>query len=163
VRFVLVDRLLELQPGHRAVALKTFRADDDVFQDHFPGFPIVPGVLITESMGQTAGWLLVATLGFARVPLLTMIENAKFRRIVLPGDELELIARIDTVRTDDFAVRVEARTHGQRAADALLRFHAFGAAFSEEATRAFEEWARRTFKAIGGEDLRAPAGSTARS
>ena len=88
MRFVLVDRLVELEPGKRAVARKTFHPDDEVFADHFPGFPVVPGVLITEAMGQTAGWLLIATLGFARFPLLTLIDSAKFRRLVVPGDEI---------------------------------------------------------------------------
>ena len=56
MRFVLVDRFLSVEPGRAATALKTFRPEDPVFADHFPGFPVVPGVLLTEAMGQTAGW-----------------------------------------------------------------------------------------------------------
>ena len=123
VRFVLVDRLVELEPGKRAVGRKTFHPDDEVFADHFPGYPIVPGVLITEAMGQTAGWLLVATLGFARFPLLTLIDSAKFRRHAFPGDELEMTATVRSIRADDYQVAVHASARGERIADARLWFH----------------------------------------
>ena len=58
MRFVLVDRFLSVEPGRSATALKTFPPDDPVFDDHFPGLPVVPGVLLTEAMGQAAGWAL---------------------------------------------------------------------------------------------------------
>ena len=86
MRFVLIDRILELEPGRRAVATVRFDAAHDVFADHFPGMPIVPGVLVTEAMGQTGGWLLAATHGFESWPLLVMISNAKFRRLVRPDE-----------------------------------------------------------------------------
>ena len=144
---------MELEPGKRAVARKTFHPDDDVFADHFPGFPVVPGVLITEAMGQTAGWLLLATLGFARFPLLTLIDSAKFRRHAHPGDELELTATVRSIRTDDFQVGVDAHVQGERIADARLWFHAFEMPVIGDGARSFERWARRTFRDIGGEAL----------
>src|SRR5206468_7311420 len=118
MRFVLIDRLLELEPWKRAVATRTFSAEEEIFEDHFPGFPVVPGVLLTEAMGQTGGWLLSATLGFARWPLLTLVERATFRRFVRPGEELRLEAAVKTRREEDFEVRAEARVNGERVADA---------------------------------------------
>lgn len=153
MRFVLVDQLVELEPGKRAVARKTFDPGDEIFADHFPGFAVVPGVLITEAMGQTAGWLLVATLDFARFPLLTLIESAKFRRFVRPGEVIELSAVLREVRSDDFEVRVQARARGERVADARLWFHVFDAMIPDEAVDGFEGWMRRTFRELGGEEL----------
>lgn len=153
MRFVLIDRLVELEPGKRAVAKRVFSEEEEIFQDHFPGFPVVPGVLLTEAMGQTGGWLLSATLGFTRWPLLTLVERASFRRFVRPGEELTLTASVKTRRDDDFEVRAEAHVGESRAADARLLFHAFSPELDEEAARRFDAWARGTFRRLGGEAL----------
>jgi 3-hydroxyacyl-[acyl-carrier-protein] dehydratase len=153
MRFVLIDRLLELEPGKRALATRTFAPEDDVFLDHFPGFPVVPGVLLTEAMGQTGGWLLSATLGFTRWPLLSLVERATFRRFVRPGEELTLEATLKGRHDDDFEVRAEARVGESRAADARLLFHAFTPDVSLEDSERFQAWGRETFRRLGGEAL----------
>jgi 3-hydroxyacyl-[acyl-carrier-protein] dehydratase len=153
VRFVLVDKLVKLELGERAVARKTFCADDEVFSDHFPGLPVVPGVLITEAMAQTAGWLIVATLGFARFPLLTMIESAKFRRRAAPGDEIVLTATVEPLRQYDFQARAQADSHGKRIADARLLFHTFDVSLPDAGADRVTQWTRATFREIGGEAL----------
>lgn len=144
MRFVLLDRLLELEPGKRLVAAKTFLADDELFADHFPGFPVVPGTLLTEAMGQAGGWLLVETLGTARWPLLVLVERAKFRRLVRPGEELTLEARLGSLHEEDFDVRAEASVNGERVADARLLFHAFPIELADADRGRFESWARET-------------------
>ena len=170
MKFILVDRLVELELGTRSVGLTTFRPDNDLFVDHFPGYPVVPGVLLTEAMGQTAGWLIAATLDFAKLPLLTMIDSAKFRRLVYPGQQIQSTAVIASTRGDDFEVRVEAHVAGTRVADAHLMFHAFNvetyrkdSAETETAER-WEQWKRRTFRELGGEELivRKPEGGRER-
>ena len=79
MRFVLVSRFLAVVPGRSASAVARFDPEDEFFADHFPGFPIVPGTLLTEAMGQAAGGMLVPVAGEGRWPLLAMIERAKFR------------------------------------------------------------------------------------
>jgi 3-hydroxyacyl-[acyl-carrier-protein] dehydratase len=153
VPFILIDRLLELRPGTRARACRTFSPADPLFDDHFPGFAIVPAVLITEAMAQTAGWLLGCTQGFSRRPVLTMIHKAKFRKLVFPGDELELLAEIVSRRNDDFEVLGEARVKTARVADVTLQFHTFDLSLAAAARDQFETWARDTFRRLGGEAL----------
>jgi 3-hydroxyacyl-[acyl-carrier-protein] dehydratase len=153
MRFVLIDRLLALEPGKEAVAVMSFSEQDGFFTDHFPGFSVVPGVLLTEALGQTGGWLLVASLSLGRWPLLTMIERAKFRRLVLPGDEIVLRATIRSAHRDDFEVDGEARVRGERVAGARLLFHVFDFALPAPDARQFAAWARETFRRLGGEGL----------
>ena len=88
--FRFVDRVLEIVPGDRVVALKNVTVNDPYLQDHFPGNPLMPGVLLVESMVQTAGLLLPE--GSSAV--LAQIKDARFRRPVMPGDQI----RIEAVR-----------------------------------------------------------------
>jgi 3-hydroxymyristoyl/3-hydroxydecanoyl-(acyl carrier protein) dehydratase len=92
VRFVLLDRLVGLEGNERLHGETTFDASEELFLDHFPGRPMVPGTLLTESIAQTGGWLLVLGSGFRAWPILAMVERAKFRRPVRPGTLLALEA-----------------------------------------------------------------------
>ena len=91
--FILVDRVIELDPGKHIVAIKNVTINEPFFQGHFPGFPILPGVLIIEAMAQTWGICV-----FALIPndaknknlFFSGIDNARFRKLVLPGDQLRL-------------------------------------------------------------------------
>lgn len=153
MRFVLIDRIVALEPGVRAVAAKTFSGEEDFFQDHFPGFPVVPGTLLTEAMGQTGGWLLAATLGFSRWPLLNMIASAKFRRFVRPGEEIVLEAVVESARDEGFEVRAQAAVGGSRVADARLFFHGFSPASLPAEPGSLASWARETFQRLGGDSF----------
>jgi 3-hydroxyacyl-[acyl-carrier-protein] dehydratase len=147
VRFVLVDRFLSVDPGRAATAFKTFRSEDPVFADHFPGFPVVPGVLLTEAMGQTAGWALAAQLApGGRFPLLLMVEKAKFRRLVRPGEEIRLEAEIDAPRGGAWPARTRASVGGERAAEARLVFHAVP---HPEGSPEFSSWMSRVLDETG--------------
>ncbi len=150
MRFVLVDRLVEIEPGRRARAEKRFVAGEELFVDHFPGLPVVPGVLLTEAMGQTGGWLLAVTLGDARWPLLTMVERAKFRRLVHPGEVIRLDAELRGSHGDDYEIIAQASVDGQRVADARFLFHAFTFSLPAAETERFQAWARETFLSLGG-------------
>lgn len=89
--FLLVDRVVEIEPGTKAVGIKNVTINEEFFQGHFPGLPIMPGVLIIEAMAQVAGILAFrsgATVG--KSVYFMSIEKAKFRRPVVPGDQLRL-------------------------------------------------------------------------
>jgi len=89
--FLLVDRILEIIPGNKAVGIKNVTSNEEFFQGHFPGNPIMPGVLMVEAMAQVAGLLAFrsgATIG--KSVYFMSIERAKFRKPVVPGDQLKL-------------------------------------------------------------------------
>ncbi len=88
--FLFVDAITELAEGERAVGEKTFHADDPVFRGHFPGQPMVPGVLLAEALAQTAGLAIGATGG--RMLYLTAIRNMKFPASCVPGERIVLTA-----------------------------------------------------------------------
>ncbi|MGH3017975.1 MAG: 3-hydroxyacyl-ACP dehydratase FabZ [Gaiellaceae bacterium] len=93
--FLLVDEVLELEPGVRIVARKTFHEDDWFFEGHFPGRPIVPGVIMVEAVAQASAIaVLVMPEHRGRQPLFAGIDKVRFRRIVSPGEELLLSCEI---------------------------------------------------------------------
>jgi len=95
MRFCLLDRILELEPGVRVVAVKRLRPDEDYLKDHFPRFPVMPGVLMLEAMYQASAWLVRQSEGFANtVVLLKEARNIKYADFVTPGKELVVTAEI---------------------------------------------------------------------
>lgn len=126
VRYILLDRITELAPPEVARGVKCVSLSDDIFVDHFPGHPIMPGALILESMAQLAGVLLEATMRdrgrHDLHALLTMADRAKFRRVVRPGDKLELEARALSATEDGGQAQTFARVDGQLVAEAQLTF-----------------------------------------
>ena len=89
---LLVDRVLELIPGKRVVALKNVTANESFFQGHFPGYPVMPGVLIVEAMAQAGCVMMLSGIDNPenKVPFFAGIDRCKFRRPVVPGDQLRL-------------------------------------------------------------------------
>jgi len=89
--FLLVDRILEISPGEKATGIKNLTCNEEFFQGHFPGNPIMPGVLIVEALAQVAGLLAFRSGASAGKSVYFMsIERAKFRKPVIPGDQLKL-------------------------------------------------------------------------
>jgi 3-hydroxyacyl-[acyl-carrier-protein] dehydratase len=88
--FLLVDRIHELEPDRRIVGIKNVTINEPFFQGHFPGRPVMPGVLIIEAMAQVGGLLAFKSMGNVAKPVvyLTGVDNAKFRRPVVPGDQI---------------------------------------------------------------------------
>src|SRR3954471_22123173 len=95
MRFCLLDRILELEPGVRVTASRRLRPDEDYLQDHFPRFPVMPGVLMLEAMYQASAWLVRQSEGFAHsIVLLKEARNIKYADFVTPGKELVVTAEI---------------------------------------------------------------------
>jgi 3-hydroxyacyl-[acyl-carrier-protein] dehydratase len=97
--FLLVDRVIELEPGKRAVGLKHISMSDGYLQGHFPGYPVMPGVLIVEALAQTGAVLVMQDAGNAGLlPFFARIDNCRFRQPVRPGDTLRLEVEVTSFR-----------------------------------------------------------------
>jgi 3-hydroxyacyl-[acyl-carrier-protein] dehydratase len=120
---LLVDRLVDVRLGHSAVGIKSVTVNEPFFQGHFPGHPVMPGVLIVESMAQTAAALVINTIGFGNgIPLVYFmsIDNAKFRKPVVPGDQLRLEVIKDRKRGNVWRFNGIAKVDGVTVAEALF-------------------------------------------
>lgn len=116
--FLLVDRILEIEPGKRAVGLKNVSINEPFFQGHFPGMPIMPGVLVIEAMAQVAGVMLLSSKEHrGKAPFFGGMDKVRFRRPVLPGDTLITEATLLRQRGDMGKVRVVGRVKGKVVAE----------------------------------------------
>jgi 3-hydroxyacyl-[acyl-carrier-protein] dehydratase/UDP-3-O-[3-hydroxymyristoyl] N-acetylglucosamine deacetylase/3-hydroxyacyl-[acyl-carrier-protein] dehydratase len=108
--FLLVDRVIALEPGKSIVAIKNVTANESFFEGHFPEVKIMPGVLIVEAVAQAGGILLYHTLPDAakKLVVLSKLQNVKFRKIVVPGDQMRLEAEIIKVRARFATIRGRA-------------------------------------------------------
>jgi beta-hydroxyacyl-ACP dehydratase FabZ len=120
--FLLVDRILELQAGRRVVALKNVSFNEPFFPGHFPGAPVMPGVLIVEALAQAGAVLLLHDMPDRESKLVyfTGIDKARFRRTVLPGDQLWLTLEVLNLRSRNCKMRGTAEVEGQIAAQAEI-------------------------------------------
>src|SRR6202521_1952928 len=93
--FQLIDRILDLNIGEKTITAEAqVPQHNTIFEGHFPGYPIMPGVLLIESMAQTSGWLLLALMKFERMPFLGAVKEAKMRGFVSPGELLKIEASV---------------------------------------------------------------------
>ncbi|MFO1217453.1 MAG: 3-hydroxyacyl-ACP dehydratase FabZ family protein [Burkholderiaceae bacterium] len=122
MRFLLVDRIEELEPGRRVLAHTTVPADLELFRDHFPGFPVMPGVLLTEMMGQAAAKALDAVRVPREKALLGCIQSATFRDWVKPGDACTLRGTIVTSKPRFANAECEIEVRGRVVAQCKLMF-----------------------------------------
>jgi len=121
--FLMIDRILDLEPGRKVVAVKNLTRSEPFFRGHFPGRPVTPGVLQVEAMAQAAGLILGRTdILRNRVGLLAGVEKLRFRRPLLPGDRMVITVTLDRMRGPFAMISGRIEVEGEIAAEGQLRF-----------------------------------------
>jgi 3-hydroxyacyl-[acyl-carrier-protein] dehydratase len=160
MRFLLIDRIEVLEPGQRAEGFKQIASDEEYFDDHFPGYPLVPGVLVLESLAQLGGRLVEASVRATSprrvLPLLAKVDHAKFIRPVRPGDRLDLEVQLLGLSAGAARVVATARVGEQVVAKAGLMFAVMDAApspagLTERQAADLAQWSDRVWQQIRSE------------
>ena len=121
--FEMIDRIVVFdQEARRLSAEATVPMESPVFEGHFPGHPLVPGVLLTETMAQASGYLLLALNRMSHMPFLMGVDEARFRQFVTPGQRLSIEASFDQDGSGYAATKAKIRVDGKLVASASLRF-----------------------------------------
>ena len=121
--FQLVDRILDLNLEEKAIRVEAqVPQTNTIFEGHFPGHPLMPGVLLIESMAQTSGWLLLGVLKFERMPILAAVKEAKVRGSVFPGELLTIEASLAHEGSGYAMTEAKIRVGGKLRANATLTF-----------------------------------------
>ena len=120
---LMVDRIIEIEPGKRIVGIKNVTASEGFFQGHFPSEPIMPGVLILEALAQVSCVLVLRDLNVEGcIALFTGADNVSFRRKVVPGDQIRLEAVVEKLRVPFGRMKTNATVQGELAAEAIIKF-----------------------------------------
>jgi 3-hydroxyacyl-[acyl-carrier-protein] dehydratase len=160
VRFILIDHIDRLEPGRRAEGHKLIAPDEEYFRDHFPGYPVVPGVLVLESLAQLGGRLVEASVrersGRRVLPMLAKVEQARFVRPVRPGDRLDLVTEVVAIADDAARVTGVARVGGRKAASASIMYAVLdvsqtGELLGTAEMAALYEWSDRIWRELKGD------------
>jgi 3-hydroxymyristoyl/3-hydroxydecanoyl-(acyl carrier protein) dehydratase len=128
MRFFLIDRITKLEIGKSVSAIKCWSLDNEIFQDHFPGYPTVPGVLLTETMAQALGLLIEKSYysEFKNVtkvyPILSIVQKAKFRKFVRPGDQCIVEGSLLTLDLSRGTGEAKTFVNNELVAEATLSF-----------------------------------------
>lgn len=119
--FQLIDRIVDLRVAdHTISAEATVPTESTIFEGHFPGYPLMPGVLLIETMAQTSGWLLVALNHFKRMPFLAAVKDAKFRTFVTPGMVLSVTATLLHEGSGYAVTKANITNKGKAICDAVI-------------------------------------------
>jgi 3-hydroxyacyl-[acyl-carrier-protein] dehydratase len=141
--FQLIDRVTELNLSDLTIRVEAVvPTTSTIFEGHFPGRPLMPGVLLIESMAQASGWLIIARNQFARMPFLAAVKEAKLRTFVTPGERLEVSAKLEHEGSGFAVTSAEIKSQGKRVCNAEITFRLVE--FPEgDFTKAMHEWAQR--------------------
>ena len=121
--FQMIDRILDLNMVEKTITVEAqVPTTSTVFEGHFPGYPIMPGVLLIESMAQTSGWLLVALMKFERMPFLAAVKEAKMRGFVTPGELLTVEASMVHEGSGYAITEAKVKVGGKLRSNATLTF-----------------------------------------
>ncbi len=121
--FSLIDRIVDLNVGDRTIVAEAqVPTESTIFEGHFPGYPIMPGVLLIEAMAQTSGWLLIALTKFERMPFLGAVKEAKMRGFVNPGELLKIDASVVHEGSGFAMTAAKVRVGGELRSSATLTF-----------------------------------------
>jgi 3-hydroxyacyl-[acyl-carrier-protein] dehydratase len=121
--FQMIDRILDLNMVEKTITVEAqVPQTSPVFEGHFPGFPIMPGVLLIESMAQTSGWLLVGLMKFERMPFLAAVKEAKMRGFVAPGELLTVEASVVHEGSGYAITEAKVKVGGKLRSNATLTF-----------------------------------------
>jgi len=120
--FLLVDRILEIDPGKRIVGVKNVTVNEEFFLGHFPGRPVMPGVLIVEAMAQVGGVLLLKDMPERehKLVLFAGIDEARFRRPVVPGDQIRFEVEVLRLKSSTCKLQGKAYVDGNLVAEAVI-------------------------------------------
>jgi 3-hydroxyacyl-[acyl-carrier-protein] dehydratase len=147
MRFQLLDRIEELEQGSRITAVKQLRADEQYLKDHFPNFPVMPGVLMLEAMFQACRWLLLESDGYQRaVVVLREARNVKFTDFVTPGQELKISANILKDEGATVTLKVSGSVDGSSAVSGRLILERFNLADRYPELATFDLYGRRELR-----------------
>ena len=158
MRFLFVDRIIAVEPGRAIETIKNVSATEDMFDDHFPGYPIFPGALVVETFEQAGQLLIGLSHDFARVGALRGVRRAAFRHFVRPGDQLRV--RCARSGSDDarWTVSATAEVDGRRVASATLDFEIVEAV---DGHKAHAERLRETVRVLSASPIDAGRGGGA--
>jgi len=143
--FQLIDRIVDLNLADRKISSEaTLPTTSTIFEGHFPGYPLMPGVLLIEAMAQTAGWLVVALNRYERMPFLAAVKEAKLRTFVTPGQQLSIEAHLVHDGSGFAITEAKIRADGKLICDATLTFRIVDFPNTE-----MVKWMRETAERIG--------------
>jgi 3-hydroxyacyl-[acyl-carrier-protein] dehydratase len=146
--FQLIDRIVDLKIADRKISTEaTVPLNSTIFEGHFPGFPLMPGVLLIEAMAQTSGWLIVATHRFERMAFLAAVKDAKFRMFVTPGQKLSVKAALEHDGSGYAITNASIALDGKTICDATLTLRVLDFPNDEMKLRMREAAARVGFPA----------------
>jgi len=121
--FQMIDRIVELNLDERKITVESqVPTESTVFEGHFPGYPLMPGVLLMESMAQTSGWLLLGTLNFDRMPILAAVKEGKVRGSVFPGELMTIEASLVHDGSGYAMTEAKIKVGGKLRANSTLTF-----------------------------------------